>query len=214
MLHFIFDLYGTISNPQQGIVNGYHYAFEKMGIPGKSEAELVALIGPPLRVVFRDIYHFSKENTESAIRYYRDYYYGQGGMYENYIFAGMKELLQDLHAKDNGLHIATNKGLHVDKILEYLGVLPYFSVIEHYNEEKGVTQKHQMLNNILTDQKIEKENAVMIGDREYDVLAAHQTGIKSIGVLYGFGSMEEMERCTPGNIVSSVDELSRLLLFN
>ena len=208
----IFDLDGTISNPQQGIVNGYHSAFEKMGMPGKSDAELIALIGPPLRVVFRDIYHFSPEDTDLAIQHYRDYYYGQGGMYENYIFKGMKEMLHELYAKDHVLHIATNKGLHVDKILEYLGVLEYFSVIEHYNEEKGVTQKHQMLSNILDHQKIEKENAVMVGDREHDILAAHHIGIKSVGVLYGFGSKEEMEKCKPDHTVATVDELKNYLL--
>ncbi len=209
--HLIFDLDGTISNPQKGIVNGYHYAFEKMGMPGKSEAELVGLIGPPLRVVFADIYFFSKDDTDLAIQHYRDYYYGQGGMYENFIFEGMKDMLQILHAKQHVLHVATNKGLHVDKILEYLGVLEYFSLIEHYNEEKGVTQKHQMISNILAHENIEKENAIMIGDREHDILAAHHVGMNSIGVLYGFGSKEEMDQCKPTYVVSSVNELNEIL---
>ena len=212
MRHLIFDLDGTISNPQQGIVNGYHYAFEKMGIPGKSESELVGLIGPPLRVVFSEIYFFSKEDTDLAIQHYRDYYYGQGGMYENYIFEGMKDLLQELHAKNKLLHVATNKGLYVDKILDYLGVLEYFSSIEHYNEEKGVTQKHQMISNILSFQNAEKERVLMIGDREHDILAANQVGVQSIGVLYGFGSPEEMQKCRPTYVVSSVSELRDLLV--
>jgi phosphoglycolate phosphatase len=210
--HLIFDLDGTISNPQQGIVNGYHYAFEKMGLPGKTEAELIPLIGPPLRVVFSENYSFSKPDTDLAIQHYRDYYYGQGGMYENFIFEGMKEMLHELHAKKYTLHVATNKGLHVDKILDFLGVLPYFTSIEHYNEEKGVTQKHQMLTNILTQQNTTHEQAMMIGDREHDILAAHHTGMSSIGVLYGFGSKDEMDKCAPTYLAASVGDLRTLLI--
>jgi phosphoglycolate phosphatase len=211
MQHLIFDLDGTISNPQQGIVNGYHYTFEKMGLPAKSEAELVSLIGPPLREVFSEIYSFSTADTELAIRHYRDYYYGQGGMYENFIFDGMKELLHELHAKGHTLHVATNKGLQVDKILEHFGVLEYFTMIEHYNEAAGVTQKHQMLANILHDQKTASTNAIMIGDREHDILAAHHHRMPSIGVLYGFGSIAEMEKCQPTYVAATVEELRTLL---
>jgi phosphoglycolate phosphatase len=210
--HLIFDLDGTISNPQQGILNGYHYAFEKMGLPGKSEAELIPLIGPPLRVVFSEIYSFTKPDTDLAIQHYRDYYYDQGGMYENFIFDGMKELLHELHVKKYILHVATNKGMHVDKILDFLGVLPYFTSIEHYNESTGVTQKHQMLSNILTQQNTSNENAIMIGDREHDILAAHHTGMPSIGVLYGFGSKDEMDKCAPTFLAATVGDLRTLLI--
>jgi phosphoglycolate phosphatase len=209
--HLIFDLDGTISNPKQGILNGYYYAFEKMGMPGKSESELIPLIGPPLRNVFSDIYSFSSEDTDLAIKHYRDYYYGQGGMYENIIFGGMKQMLQGLHEKGHTLHIATNKGWQVDKILDYLGVLEYFTSIEHHNEAKGVTEKHQMLSNILAQQNIANEEAIMIGDREHDILAAHHTGMQSIGVLYGFGTKAEMDICKPTFVVSTVDELGRIL---
>lgn len=212
MSQIIFDLDGTISNPKQGIVNGYHYAFAQMGMPGKTEAELVPLIGPPLRVVFSDIYHFSTADTDLAIRHYRDYYYGQGGMYENVIFEGMKDLLGALEAAGHTLHVATNKALQVDKILDYLGVLPYFRSIEHYHEETGVTQKHQMLANILHRQSIRADEALMIGDREHDILAAHHHHMPCIGVLYGFGTREEMEHCRPTCMVDSVPTLREQLL--
>ena len=212
MRHLIFDLDGTISNPKQGIVNGYHYAFDKMGMPGKSESELVPLIGPPLRVVFSEIYRFTPEDTDQAIQHYRDYYYGQGGMYENIIFDGMKDMLATLYDAGHTLHVATNKGLHVDKILDFLGVLPYFTSIEHYNEEKGVTHKHQMLANILREQELAPAAAIMIGDREHDVLAAHHHGMPSIGVLYCFGSRTEMDHCQPTYIVDSVQALRERLL--
>jgi phosphoglycolate phosphatase len=136
MQHYIFDLDGTITNPQSGIVGGYRYAFEKLGFPDKPEEEMVALIGPPLKYVFSKIYGFSEEDAVSGVQHYRDYYYGQGGMYDAIIFDGMKALFQSLKDKNKTLHIATNKGLHVDKILEHFGVLEFLYHISNTTTKK------------------------------------------------------------------------------
>jgi len=212
MQHFIFDLDGTITHPQPGIVGGYRHAFNKLGFPDKTDEELIPLIGPPLKYVFSNIYRLSDEQTESGIRYYREYYYGQGGMYDAVIFDGMKELFQSLKDKKKTLYIATNKGLHVDKILDHFGVLDFFTHIEHYNEEKNVLDKETMIENILQMQNIkDKSKVVMIGDREHDLGAARNVGIEAVGVLYGFGSKEELQKCMPRYIVHNVNELHTVL---
>jgi phosphoglycolate phosphatase len=212
MQHFIFDLDGTITNPQPGIVGGYRYAFDKLGFPNKSDEELVALIGPPLKYVFSKMYGFSEEDSILGVNYYREYYYGQGGMYDAIIFDGMKALFQSLKDKNKTLHIATNKGLHVDKILEHFGVLEFFTSIEHYNEEKDVLNKETMIENILQNENIQdKNNVVMIGDRDHDLGAAKTIGIPSIGVLYGFGNKEELEKCHPKYLANNVAELHQFL---
>lgn len=212
MQHFIFDLDGTITNPQPGIVGGYRYAFDKLGFPNKSDEELVALIGPPLKYVFSKIYGFSEEDSVLGVQYYREYYYGQGGMYDAIIFDGMKALFQSLKDKNKTLHIATNKGLHVDKILEHFGVLEFFTNIEHYNEEKNVLNKETMIENILQKEKInDRSKVVMIGDRDHDLGAARNVGVQAVGVLYGFGKREELESCQPRFIVDNVAELHNVL---
>lgn len=212
MQHFIFDLDGTITNPQPGIVGGYRYAFDKLGFPNKSDEELVALIGPPLKYVFSKIYGFTEENSVLGVQYYREYYYGQGGMYDAIIFDGMKALFQSLKDKNKTLHIATNKGLHVDKILEHFGVLEFFTNIEHYNEEKNVLNKETMIENILQIENInDRSKVVMIGDRDHDLGAARNVGVQAVGVLYGFGKREELESCQPRFIVDNVAELHNVL---
>ena len=212
MQHYIFDLDGTITNPQSGIVGGYRYSFEKLGFPDKPEEEMVALIGPPLKYVFSKIYGFSEEDAVLGVQYYRDYYYGQGGMYDAIIFDGMKALFQSLKDKNKTLHIATNKGLHVDKILEHFGVLEFFTNIEHYNEEKNVLNKETMIENILLKENIkDRSKVVMIGDREHDLGAAKNVGVQAVGVLYGFGNLEELQKCMPKYIVQNVSELHAVL---
>ena len=212
MQHFIFDLDGTITNPQPGIVGGFRHAFTQLGFPDKTEEELVALIGPPLKYVFSKIYGFSEEDAVSGVQHYRDYYYGQGGMYDAIIFDGMKALFQSLKDKNKTLHIATNKGLHVDKILEHFEVLNFFTHIEHYNEEKNVLDKGTMIEYILLKEKIrDKSKVVMIGDREHDLGAARKVGVQAVGILYGFGNKEELEKCHPKCLVTTVAELHQVL---
>jgi phosphoglycolate phosphatase len=97
---------------------------------------MVALIGPPLKYVFSKIYGFSEEDAVLGVQYYRDYYYGQGGMYDAIIFDGMKALFQSLKDKNKTLHIATNKGLHVDKILEHFEVLNFLHISNTTTKKK------------------------------------------------------------------------------
>lgn len=212
MQHFIFDLDGTITFPQPGILGGYRYAFEKFGFPNKPDEELIPLIGPPLRFVFSKMYHFSDEDTVAAIEYYKEYYYGKGGMYDAYVFEDMPELFQSLKEKQKTLHIATNKSAYVEEILAHFNLLDFFTNIEHYDESKNVLSKEIMIHNILQKEGISNpQNAVMIGDRAHDLSAAKNMGTRSIGILYGFGTTEELKQQNPDLLVQNVAELHTAL---
>ena len=54
--------------------------------------------------------------------------------------------------------------------------------------------------------------AVMVGDREHDILGAGENRMDSIGVLFGYGSREELEKAGANEIAASVPELEKLLL--
>lgn len=213
MQHIIFDLDGTISNPETGILNGYKYTFPKVNLPTPNDAELRTLIGPPLRIVFEEMYGLSKEQTNFAIDTYRVYYNTLGGAYENELYDGMLSLIQSLHQQNKTLHIATHKGAMSKEILKHFNIYSYFNQIQHYNEEKNIITKEKMIELILQSENItDKENVVMIGDRHSDIEAAHNTGVKSIGVTYGFGSEEEIISTKPTFIAHNVAELEAILL--
>ncbi|MEN9447384.1 MAG: hypothetical protein RJA25_674 [Bacteroidota bacterium] len=212
MQHFIFDLDGTITFPQPGILGGYRYAFEKFGITNLSDEALIPLIGPPLRYVFSKIYHFSEADTEAAIQYYKDYYYGQGGMYDAILFDGMRALFQSLKEEQKTMYIATHKSAYVEEILAHFNVLNFFSQIEHYDESKNILTKETMIQNIIQQQNISNlQSIVMIGDREHDLSAAKNMNVRAVGVLYGFGTKEELEQQHPDYLVENVSELSEVL---
>lgn len=212
MQHIIFDLDGTISNPEKGILNGYKYTFPTLGIDTPDDASLRTLIGPPLRKVFEEMYHQTTEKANEAIATYRVYYNQLGGAYENDLYDGMLELIQYLHHQQKTLHVATHKGAMAHEILKHFNIRQYFNQLQHYNEEKNIVTKEKMIALILEDEKIEDlHTTVMIGDRHSDIEAAKHIGIKSIGVTYGFGTKEEIEQSKPDYIAHTIAELQRIL---
>lgn len=212
MQHIIFDLDGTISNPETGILNGYKYTFPALGIDTPDDNTLRTLIGPPLRTVFENMYHQTSENATKAIQTYRVYYNELGGAYENELYAGMKDLLQSLHQQNRKIHLATHKGTISERILQHFDIHNYFSQIQHYNEEKNITTKEKMIELIMQTENInDKDSVVMIGDRHSDIEAAHYHQIKSIAVTYGFGSKEELERSRPTFLINDTAELHSVL---
>lgn len=212
MQHIIFDLDGTISNPEPGILNGYKYTFPTLDLPIPDDATLRTLIGPPLRMVFEKLYHQTPEKANEAISIYRVYYNQLGGAFENELYLGMQELLDSLFLQQKKLHIATHKGAMAHEILKHFNIRQYFSQLQHYNEEKNIVTKEKMIELIVEAENItHPEKAVMIGDRHSDIEAAKHVGIKSVGVTYGFGNLKEIEDAKPDYIVNNVAELQALL---
>lgn len=211
--YLIFDLDGTISNPREGIFNAYRYAFGKMDLPIPDDDKLKQYVGPPLRKVFGAYLNNNEAAIQAAITAYRHYYIDQQGMYENALFDGMFELLSGLNDYGITLSVATFKGASVDKILDHFAISHFFPNVEYYNEDKGIVTKAQMITNILDSLQITDKNQVlMIGDREHDIFAAHETGVKSCAVTYGFGSVEELNMCKPDFMVNDVAALKQLVL--
>ncbi len=212
MYHFIFDLDGTISNPEVGIFNGYRYTFQHLNIPIPSNDVMKTLIGPPLRIVFEQHYHLSTSEANFAIQTYRKYYNELGGAFENYLYKDMFDVLHQLHELKNTLHIATHKGNMAHEILKHFKIRDFFSQLQHYNEAKNITTKERMIELILQEENIcNKNKVVMIGDRHSDIEAAHHHQIKSIAVLYGFGSNDELEKSNPTYVANNAKELLAIL---
>ena len=215
MQHIIFDLDGTISNPEAGILNGYKYTFPTLDLPVPDDATLRTLIGPPLRIVFEKMYQQTPAKANEAIETYRVYYNKLGGAFENELYNEMYDLLHTLFHQQRKLHIATHKGAMSHEILKHFGIRDYFTQLQHYNEEKNIITKEKMIELILEKESISNlQKTVMIGDRHSDIEAAKYTGIKSIGVTYGFGSQKEIEDSKPDFIANNVAELHKILHQN
>ena len=191
--YVLFDLDGTLTDSGPGIMNGFAYAIRAMGGIVPSAAVLRKFVGPPLKVSFGKSLGYSEEQTDKAIKLYREYYNEKGGAFENSLYSGVETLLSDLKAAGKTLAVATSKAaLPTDIVLGHFGLKKYFDLIAAADDlirpNKADVIRYALERLGISD----KSKAVMVGDRENDVSAARDLGLDSIGVLYGYGGKEEL----------------------
>ena len=206
-----FDLDGTLTDPTVGITRSVRYALAKFGIEEPTE-NLTHFIGPPLHRSFMRCYAFDEPTAWQAVAYYREYF-GVTGIYENVLFPGIPGLLSGLKASDRRLCVVTSKPtFYAGQIVRNFGLDGFFDAVigaemDMSNSEKAVLVRQAIEHYPEHDLRV----AVMIGDREHDVLAAQANGIDSIGVTYGAGSRDELIAARPTRIVETIEELGAAL---
>ncbi|EOT38434.1 HAD hydrolase-like protein [Enterococcus dispar] len=191
--HLFFDLDGTIINSQKGIFSSIRYALKKMNLADIPDEQLLSFIGPPLIVSFKKI-GMKEEQAIQAVAYYREHY-REGGMFEITPYDGIKETLADLAAKKN-IYLATSKPeIFAKRILDFLEFTQYFTGVYGADMDNKRGEKAEVLAYAIESVGLKsKAEAVMIGDRENDILGARKNDLLPIGVLYGFGDTAELER--------------------
>lgn len=205
----LFDLDGTLTNPGLGITNSVAYALKKYGIDVKDRTELYKFIGPPLLNSFQDYYGFSEEQAVQAVEYYREYYQ-KTGIYENYVYEGILELLKELKAEGITLLVATSKPEPFARlIMEHYHLADYFTYIAGATmDNKTRVKKADVIRYAMQNCEAEdKRKLVMVGDRKHDILGAKEVGIDSIGVLFGYGDREELEQAGATYIAETVETI-------
>lgn len=208
----LFDLDGTLTDPAIGITNSVKYALKKFDIEVLDRKTLYPFIGPPLVDSFMEFYGFNKKDAEKALGYYREYF-SSGGMFENEVYQGIRELLKELKEKGIKLYVATSKPQEFsEKILEHFGLLEYFEKVIGATMDEKRNKKEEIIKYALDKYRINRLSAVMVGDRKFDILGAKENGLISVGVSYGYGSKEELQNSKAEYIANSVEELRKILL--
>ena len=206
--YILFDLDGTLTNPELGITNCVMYALEKYGIKVEDRKSLHPFIGPPLLDSFQQFYNFSKEQSEEAVKYYRERFSAKG-LYENEVYDGVPELLQKLKEAGKTIVLATSKPeVFAIKILKYFDLEKYFDYIAGATLDGSRNEKADVIAYALQICGVEdKSKALMVGDRKYDILGAKAHGLDSMGVLFGFGDYAELHEAGATYIVETVNEI-------
>ncbi len=210
--YLLFDLDGTLTNSMEGITNSVAYALRYYGIIEEDRQKLCKFIGPPLKESFMKYYGFDEEKAEEAIWKYREYFQN-GGMFENEVYEGIPELLQKQKEAGKILLVATSKPtVYTKQILEHFQLDTYFDDVQGSNLDGSRVKKAEVIDYVLKVNEItDKSQAVMIGDRNHDILGGQTCGLDTIGVLYGFGDRKELEEAGAGAIAENVSELAELL---
>jgi phosphoglycolate phosphatase len=208
----LFDLDGTLSDPKPGITRSIQYALSELGYASPSAEDLLWCIGPPLHQSFADLLQTSDPDIiQQAILYYRDRY-ASVGLFENRLYPEIPAILTALRATGYRTFVATSKPqVFAEQIIQHFSLSPLFDRV--YGSELDGTRSHKgdLIQHILIQEKIAPAQAVMIGDRKHDLIAARQNGIQSIGVTYGYGDRAELEAAAADAIVDDLNDLFTLL---
>lgn len=213
MKYLLFDLDGTITDPKQGITKGIQYALKDFNIHVEDLDTLCKFIGPPLRPAFKQYYGFNDDEAEKAVAKYREYY-SVTGLFENEVFPGMEKLLSDLKKEGKILIVATSKPEEFAKrILEHFGLDEYFTDICGATLDGSRGTKEEVIRYALKKNGITDLNeVVMIGDRLHDVEGAKAVGLTSVGVLFGYGSREELLEAGADQIAQTVESIYPIVM--
>ncbi len=207
--YLLFDLDGTLTDPAEGITNSVIYALKKFGIFVEDRRELYPYIGPPLTDSFMRYHGLSAAQAEEALGYYREYF-SVKGMFENVPYDGISAFLEQLQDRGYTLMIATSKPEEFTvQILQHFSLDKHFAFVAGNTLDESRPTKASVIAYLRERYPaIDATNAVMIGDRKYDVEGARQNALPSIGVLYGYGSLEELETAGATAVVADLEELS------
>lgn len=210
---YLFDLDGTLTDPQVGITNSIQYALTRFDINEKDKKGLTKFIGPPLLESFCRWYGFDDKQGRKAVAIYREYY-AERGIYENTMYDGIDSLLSELHSRGCVLILATSKAtIYAHKILKHFRIANYFDRVVGSNFDLTRTAKSEIIRDILHEiPQQDRAACVMIGDHSDDINGARDNGIDSVAVTYGYGSEKDLAEVMPTYTVHTIQELHTLLL--
>ena len=210
--YLFFDLDGTLTDPMQGITRSVRYALRYFGIEVADLRELTPFIGPPLADSFKEQYGMTDAEAATAGAKYREYF-APKGIFENEVYPGIPSLLADTVAAGCVNVMATSKPTpFARQIAAHFGLEPYFRLISGSTLDGRRTTKADVIRHALGELEIAPREAVMIGDRRYDVEGAAETGLDSIAAGWGYAQPGELEAAHPGRFAPDVAALRRLLL--
>lgn len=209
----LFDLDGTLTDPGLGITRSVQYALRTYGIEVADLTKLYPFIGPPLKDSFMRFYGFPEAQAAEAIGRYREYYTVKG-IFENAVYDGIPEMLGKLKTAGASLAVATSKPEEFAvQILKHFNLYEYFDAVGGASMDEVRVKKGEVIGYTLKKLGTAGgKGSIMAGDREHDVAGARENGLDCVGVLFGYGSREELKKAGAYSLAETVSELEECLL--
>lgn len=216
-MDILFDLDGTLLDPKPGIIGSVQFALRELGLQVPPTEDLLHAIGPPLRDTFPALGVPAAE-VERAVALYRANYAGTGGnapaMYDAEPYAGIEDELAALRRADCRLIVATSKPrAFAQPILREKGLARYFTAIHGAELDGTRDDKADLIAYIIATENVDPGQALMIGDRKFDIIGAKKNGLRSIGVSWGYGSVAELREAGASALCDKPKGLHRLAMW-
>jgi phosphoglycolate phosphatase len=197
-----FDLDGTLTDPKPGITGSIQYALQKLDLAVPSQDELTWCIGPPLRASFVTMLG-GEAHADLAVSYYRERF-ADVGLFENSVYPDIEIILAALKQSHGRLFVATSKPhVYAKRIIDHFGLTGYFERVFGSELDGTRVNKGDLLAYAIENTAVDPRRALMIGDRSHDIIGAKSNGIAAIGVLYGYGSEQELIEAGASHVCAS-----------
>jgi phosphoglycolate phosphatase len=191
-VNILFDLDGTLTDPRDGIVECIKHGLSMLGEPSPPDSELEKLIGPPLHGSFMRLLSGDSTRADAAVQAYRERFSALG-MFENAVYEGIPEVLEWLGASGVQLYVATSKPqVFAERILDHFELARYFRAIFGSHLSGALSDKGELIGYVLEKADLRSADTMMVGDREHDVRGARLNRVLPVGVLWGYGSRDEL----------------------
>ena len=206
----LLDLDGTLIDSQPGIVASCLAMLRALGHRPDEALDVKRFIGPPLEDVVRSLLQsYGDDRVDEAVMAYRQHY-GESGLFGSEPYPGIRSALRDMREAGLRIYLATSKReVFARRILQHLKLAAYFDDIYGSIPGGKLDHKPELLAHILSEQNIPASRSLMVGDRRHDIVGAHAVGMRGLGVLWGYGSRDELETAGADQLVESTSALSR-----
>lgn len=210
-MNLLFDLDGTLTDSYQGITKCISHALLALDRPAPPQVNLKWCIGPPLKNSFAKLLASKDDKlAEKALSLYRERF-GSVGLFENELYEGIPDALRALQEKGHILYVATSKPtVYAKQIIEHFGLQGYFRTIHGSDLDGTRSDKADLISHILLGEGIASSETLMIGDREHDMIGAKANGVCGVGVLWGYGTYDELEASGAHTCIRHPRELATL----
>ena len=207
----LFDLDGTLTDPADGIINCHRWALDQVGMVIDDDVDLRTVIGPPAEEAHA-LLGVPQDRIAESTRLYRERF-AVAGWLDDAPYPGIVELVDSLAASGRRLGVATMKlEPFAVRVLERVGLAPAFDVVSGSDSARTRASKHAVIQHALDRLERGPDGVIMVGDRRHDVEAARALGITSVGVAWGFGTIEELMAAGADAIAVEPADLAQLLI--
>lgn len=211
-MNVLLDLDGTLTDSRKGIVACIQHALRSLGYDAPEESALLRYVGPPLQASFRELLPLDDgSDSARAIAAYRERYVAVG-MFENSVYAGVPAALELLRDRGARLFLATSKPkVYAERILDHFELSRYFEEIYGSELDGRRADKGDLIAHVLSSSQLHREQTAMVGDRHHDAVGALANGVRAVGVLWGYGSREELSSAGAQMLLEAPSELGHLI---
>lgn len=192
-MNLLFDLDGTLVDSSEAIFSSLKFAFSKLGLEEPTRCQLESAIGPPMHLSFAGFLNTQDEQLIwQGVNAYREHF-AKVGITDNVVYDGITDTLETLRVAGARLFVATAKPIiFASQILQLHGLSGFFQTAYGSELDGTYSDKGELISYLLASESLAPNTCVMIGDRKHDMIGAIKNNVRPMGVLWGFGSRDEL----------------------